>query len=61
MKLFISYNEFRDAWLIVDNLINHTVKHLQKAKNEVSGKTYEKMKLKMRNKLSETIERLEKI
>ena len=61
MKLFRSYNEFRETWLILDNLINHSVKHLQRAKKEVSGKTHEKMKLKMRTKLAETLERLGKI
>ena len=61
MKLFRSYNEFRECWSTIDNLMNHTVKHLQRAKNEVSGKTHEKIKLKMRNKLTETLEMLEKI
>ena len=61
MKLFRSYNEYRETWVILDNLVNHSLKHLRRAKKEVSTKTFEKMKTNMTKKLAETQERLSKI
>ena len=61
MKSFKNYNAFKEAWLIVSNLQEHTIKTLKGTKQEVSAKTFQRIKKELIKTLSNCIERINQL
>jgi len=55
---FTNWKSFKEAWLIVSNLQNHTINALEGTKKEVRDKTYQKIKSEMIQMLTKSIERI---
>ena len=61
MKAYKNLRTFQEAWTIVSELQNHTVKALKQTKKEISSKSFEKMKKEVIRTYFTAIERINQI